>query len=472
MPGLMAAMTEDLSHLPLVIGAGPAGLAAAETFVNAGIRPVVMDEAQRPGGQGTRRLSPRMQPLRERLFGAASAAAMAEREAREDTILAACDFRPGVIAWGAIGDEIALMVDGRLGSVRRGNVVVATGAMDRIFPVPGWTLPGVYALGGAQVALKRDASGIGRQVVFAGSSPLLYLAAVQYLRAGCGVAAVLDTTPFASKMRAVPGMLAGSARTLLDGARLILELRRARVPVEMGVTLEEIVGDERVAAIAYRDAGGAARQLHCDAVGLGFGLRSEAQLAELLGADFRYDAAFRQWFPITDSDGRAGPRLWLAGDGAQIGGAAAAACAGKLAALSVLAEIGGPVSSSAIERLRRRLVRWQRFQRAMTEAFATPIDSASRLPDSTVLCRCERVSFGEVRQAIAATQGPIEVNRVKAITRCGMGRCQGRLCNAALAELTAQATGQDLERVGRLRAQAPIRPIPASAALAQDAGSR
>lgn len=468
----LAALFEDLSHVPLIIGAGPAGLAAAETFVEAGVRPIVLDESPRPGGQGTRRLAPRMQPLRERLFGATSARSMAGRESREDTVLAACDYRSGVIAWGAIGDEIALLADGRLSSARRGNIIVATGAIDRIFPVPGWTLPGVYSLGGAQVALKRDASCIGRQVVFAGSSPLLYLAAVQYLRAGCGVAAVLDTTSISSKMRAVPGMLAGSARTLMDGVRLILELRRAKVPVEMGVTIKEIVGDDRVAAIAFRDVGGASRQLQCDAVGLGFGLRSEAQLAELLGAKFRFDLAFRQWFPITDRDGRAGPHLWLAGDGAMIGGAAAAACAGKLAALSVLADLGFPVSPWETRKLRRQLARWHRFQRAMTCAFASPIASGSKLPESTILCRCERVSIGEVRQAIiAGREGPIDVNRVKAITRCGMGRCQGRLCNAALAELTAQVTGLDLERVGRLRAQAPIRPIPASAVGARVVGN-
>lgn len=456
-------MTEDLSHHPLIVGAGPAGLAAAAVLQEAGRRPIILDEAPQPGGQGTRRLSPAMEGSRHRLFGRA-AQHMSARERREDALLAKCDYRAGTLVWGAFGDEIEVMRDGRLQRIKRGPMIIASGAMDRIFPIPGWTLPGVYSIGAAQIALKRDACFIGRRVVFAGSSPLLYLAAVQYLRAGGHVAAVLDTTARGAKLRAAPGMALRGPRTLLDGLSMMLELRRAGIPIKTGVTLEGFEGGARVDAVRYRIARDRDARVECDAVAFGYGLRAESQLAELAGASFDFDMDFRQWFPKLDIDGRAGERLWLAGDGARIGGAAAAACAGRLAALSLLASEGANVPRLEIRRLRARLARWHGFQRAMARAFAPPTDGLRDLPDAAVLCRCERVSVGEVRQAIALQQGPVEVNRVKAITRCGMGRCQGRLCGLALAELTAGATGQTLEAVGRLRAQAPIRPIPVAAA--------
>lgn len=461
-------MHEDQTDTPIIVGAGPAGLAAARVFVDHGLRPIILDESIRPGGQGTRRITPRLERYRSRIFGDA-AAAMIERERREDTVLAACDYRPGTQVWGAMGDELSVVSEGGLATLRYRAAILATGAMDRILPLPGWTLPGAYTLGGSQIALKRDASFIGRTVVFAGSSPLLYLAAAQYLRAGGQVAAVLDTTPISAKLRAFPRMATTGLGTLTEGVRLIRELRRAKVPIHMGVSLDAITGKDRVSGISYASANKQVRWLPCDAVGLGYGLQPEMQLAELMGAKFRFDPAFRQWFTVTEPDGQFAPNAWVAGDGAAIGGAAAAADSGALAAWSILEHQGLATPPKAeIARLIRRVARWRRFQRAMTMAFAPPAGKLSGLPADTILCRCERVSIGNVREAVTNQQGPVEVNRVKAITRCGMGRCQGRLCGGSLGEITAALTGRSLEQAGRLRAQAPIRPLPAGAACTED----
>lgn len=440
----------------VIVGTGPAGLAAARALVDAGLRPIVIEEASQPGGQGTRRLSPLTEPHREALFGKA-ADALARREAAEDALLRRCDVRTGTLVWACHDNRLELLGPEGFSSLPYTHLVIAVGATDRLMPVPGWTLPGVFTLGGAQVALKRHASFIGQKVVFAGSSPLLYLAAAQYLRLGHRDLTVLDTTPARGKAGAFPAMLRHAPRSALQGLSLIAELRRGGVSMHWGVRLEAIEGAGRVERLRYTTARGGPGTAEADAVALGHGLRAETQLAELAGAAFDYDPAFRQWFPRTDEMGRAGDRLWLAGDSARTGGAEAADAAGHLAARSLLESLGHPVDATAAGRDKRRLRAQQSFQRAMTGAFRWPAEQAAALSDDVLVCRCERVTAGEIRSALATPSGPTEVNRVKSITRCGMGRCQGRFCGQALAEIVASATGTT---PGRLRAQAPIRPIP------------
>lgn len=444
----------------VIVGAGPAGLAAARSLIAAGVRPVVLDESAAPGGQGFRRLSPQMAPDRTRLFKA-EVPAMIRRETAEDAVLAACDYRPGTLVWGHQDASLELLGPNGYESLAYRQLLLSVGATDRLLPLPGWTLPGVFTLGGAQVSLKRHASFIGHRVVFAGSSPLLYLAAAQYLRLGLKAVAVLDTTPLRAKLRALPAMLRHDVRTTLYGLRLMAELRHAGVAVRSGVRLRRVLGGERVEGIVLCDANNNVSTIGCDAVALGYGLRPETQLAELAGADFAFDALHRHWFPKTDDSGRAGERLWVVGDGARTGGAKAAGLAGELAALSMLAASGRAAADPGhADRLQAGLVRQRAFQDAMAGAFRWPREALLALPEDTVVCRCERVALDSICKAIKAPLGPVEVNRVKAVTRCGMGRCQGRFCGPALSELTALVTGLPDTAVGRLRAQAPVRPIP------------
>jgi bacterioferritin-associated ferredoxin len=122
-------------------------------------------------------------------------------------------------------------------------------------------------------------------------------------------------------------------------------------------------------------------------------------------------------------------------------------------------------------RVRRQVARLRRFQRGLARAFAWPVHAIQTLDDSVTVCRCEGISAGELRASIRAKFGPSEVNRLKAITRCGMGRCQGRFCALAGAELTAHELSLPLEAVGRLRAQPPVKPLPLSVTLAENAAA-
>jgi NADPH-dependent 2,4-dienoyl-CoA reductase/sulfur reductase-like enzyme len=392
-----------------------------------------------------------------------------KREAAEDRILAACDWRPGTLVWGTFEDRVEIVRDGRHNSIPYDHLMIATGATDRIMAMPGWTLPGVFSLGGAQVALKNHSSFIGKRVVLAGASPLLYLTAAQYVRMGARDLVVVDTARPADKRRAAVGMAMTSPKTLLEGIQLLIELRKCGVRRIEGATLICAAGSERLEALEIRHRDGSLESLPCDALAFGYGLRPETQLAELAGAKFRFDTTLRNWFPIVDADGRAGPKLWLAGDGAMTGGRVAAAQSGRLAAMSIIASRNGEVSdTSEVRTLRKSVARLRRFQAHMAAAFPWPHEAAECMHDDTIVCRCERVTAGQIRRAIRTTAGPVEVNRIKAITRCGMGRCQGRYCGQTLQELAAATCERPVAEVGRLRAQAPVRPIPIG--VADDGG--
>jgi NADPH-dependent 2,4-dienoyl-CoA reductase/sulfur reductase-like enzyme len=242
-------------------------------------------------------------------------------------------------------------------------------------------------------------------------------------------------------------------------------LRRAGVTLLQGITPLEIVGDDErgVAAVRVRDPHGRERRFDCDAVALGWHLRAETQLADLAGCAFDFEPASRQWLPRIDADGRSGAQgVYLAGDGARILGADGAEAAGRLAALAALADLGHAAGQALYAResagLRRTLARMDRFRAGLVQAFPWPHQHAAALPDDTVVCRCESVSAGELRRCVDAL-GSREVNRAKAFSRVGMGRCQGRYCGHACAEIVAATAGLPIEAVGRLRSQAPVKPL-------------
>jgi NADPH-dependent 2,4-dienoyl-CoA reductase/sulfur reductase-like enzyme len=441
----------------VVVGAGPAGLRAAAAVVAAGLRPVLVDEGRQVGGQGYRAPSPGLALDMRALMG--SEVGKYQRiHALFARIRDQIDYRPETLVWAVQEGVLHVASDGRTGTIPYDALLLATGARDRVVPLPGWTLPGVFSLGGAQVVLKDQGCFIGRRVVFLGSSPLLALVARQYHQLGADVAAVLDTTPLAAKLSAWRDLLA-SPRTLARGLADRARLGGAGAMMLDGVRPLAIGGTDRVESVRFIH-GGAEKAVSCDAVGLGYGLASETQLAELAGARFHFDPVFRQWLPQIDRDGRAGPGLYLAGDGAAIGGADTAEASGALAALTVLADLGRACPERDRARLRRQVERLRRFQSGLARAFAWPAGQAAALSDDTLVCRCEAVMAGEIRAALAAPLGPREINRVKAITRCGMGRCQGRFCAPALQEIVAAATGRPVAEVGRLRGQAPVKPVP------------
>ena len=455
-------MTTATTTPVAIVGAGPAGVRAAERLVAAGLHPIVIDEGGRAGGQIYRRPPERFTRTPAHLYGpeankATSLHQLFDRMAseRQLTHLSATS----VVAIGN-GRLHLLGKDGPT-TLDYEQLILATGASDRVAPIPGWQSAGVYTLGAAQIALKAQGVALGRQIVLVGSGPLLTLVGAQLLKAGANVEAVLDTAGWRDQARGLGGLIA-RPRLALRGLALRAALgRRYRT----GITPERIEIDaDGPVAFHWRDSRGNRRSSACDTVALGWHLKAETHLAALAGCAFDYSARWQQWLPRVDALGRAGDRLYLAGDSCRLLGADAAELTGRLAAIACLQDIGLPAPSAEAELA--ELVRLDRFAAGLARAFPWPSERLRQVTDETIVCRCENVTAGAIREAALRSAG--EANRTKALSRLGMGRCQGRYCELAGAEVIAGAAGCETPEVGRLRPQAPIRPVPIGAMIGDD----
>ncbi len=444
----------------VVVGAGPAGIRAVEQLVRSGIAPVWIEEAPDGGGRITQRPPPGFTRSKRALYGA-DAGRATRLHAMLDALKPRVEWRPDTLVWNIRpGARTLHTITGGTtqGEVAYDALILCTGAMDRTVPMPGWTLPGVTTLGGAQVALKSQGVAIGARPVLMGSGPLLLLVALQYIKAGAPPALVLDTTGFARKAFETAGLL-WNAPTFLRGMWMDVKLRFSGVPFVEDATPVAIEGSGAVSALRWRDSGWREHTTPCDAVAMGWGLKPEAQLADLAGIPFDYDGAQQNWVPRKDEAGRsAQPGIYLAGDGASIGGADVAEMTGARAALALLADHHLPADLALIHHLDGRLRTEARFRAALDRAFPYPAKLARAMADDVPVCRCEWITAGELRAA-AAAEAP-ELNRAKAFSRVGMGRCQGRVCGHAAAEVLAQALDVSVPEVGRLRGQPPVKPIP------------
>ena len=452
----------------VIVGAGPAGMAAAATLAEAGSRPMVLDKFADPGGQGWRA------PAAGGAGPLASLDGEDARHARERFLELArrgrIDLYPGTTVIDLTRERLwAVGPSGLVDSTAWSRLVLCPGAIERIVPLPGWTLPGVYTLGGAQTALKSQARAVGRRIAFLGTGPLLWLAAAEHVIGGVEVAVVADTASLPDLLVSFPGLLA-DRHPLGTGLRCVRILRRARVPVLRGVRALAILGEGRVEGVRVitrrRE-----RSFACDAVATSFGLVPQLQLPDLLDVPIRFDRQSESWLAEVDDAGRTPvPGVYLAGDAGAIRGAATAALTGERAALALLEDLGRPVDAARLARLRERLHRHARCARALEHAFPFPSALEAEIADDTIVCRCEAVTAGALREAVHAFDVD-EVNRAKALTRCGMGRCQGRLCGPTAACVLARARGIDLEAAGRLRTQPPVEPLPAHARPVERASS-
>jgi len=445
----------------VIVGAGPAGVRAAQALVQAGLRPVVIDEGNAAGGQIYRQPpEARRRPARA-LYGFEWKKAQAVHQAWQ-ALQGSVQAHTRTLAWNCYRGVLDLHhPEQGYGRQPYDRLILATGAMDRVIPLPGWDQAGVYTLGAAQISLKAQACLLGTRPVFLGTGPLLYLVAYQYAKAGARVAAVLDAAPRQAKLAALPDMAARPAMAA-KGAYYLAWLAAHRVPVIHGARPLAIEDDGASKVVHWRDGGGGARRAtRGDVACLGYGLRAETQLADLAGCEFDYSPRERQWLVRRDAAGRTSrPEVYVAGDGAEPLGADAAELAGEAAARAVLQDIGVGGQQPRLDAIEAATARMRRFRRGLETAFAWPAELAAQCADDTLVCRCERVTAGEIRQAVREF-GLREVNQVKSWTRCGMGRCQSRVCGLAAAEVVAAAAGEpSAEGVGRLRAQPPVKPVP------------
>ncbi|WP_445500814.1 FAD-dependent oxidoreductase [Microvirga sp. G4-2] len=456
----------DADYDLVVIGAGPAGLSSATIASEFGAHTLLVDENQTPGGQIYRSVLLAQEGDQKRLGPDYwKGRALAETFLQSDV-----HYAPATTAWSvgpyqdetgrAVGHEVGLSGAGEARLIRTKQVVLATGALERPFPIPGWTLPGVMTAGAAQIALK--ASGLipeGR-VVVAGTGPLLYLLAAQLIEAGATIAAVLDTTPrenWLRILRHLPGFL--TSPYFGKGLKLLSAVQR-RTKVMRWVTAVTAEGEGTLKEVVWT-SGGQEHRMPADLLLLHQGVVPNVNFSNAAGCVHVWDEAQLAFRPRIDAWYETSvPGLAVAGDGAGIRGAEAAAVQGALAGLGCAFRLGLIDQETRDKRavgLNAQLLKATRG-RTFIEALYKPA-RAFRIParPETIVCRCEEVTAGQIRaSASAGAAGP---NQMKVFLRAGMGPCQGRLCGLTVTELIADERGVSPEKVGYYRLRFPIKPL-------------
>ena len=440
------------SYELVVIGGGPAGLAAATLAAKAGVQTVLFDENPGVGGQIYRGIT--TTPVANRaILGDdywAGAALASEAKASGATIV------NGATVWSLDPNRlIGVSVAGQARMIQAKRVIIATGSMERPFPIPGWTLPGVMTAGAAQTALKAQGLVPTGRTIMAGCGPLLWLLAAQLLRAGAKIEAILDTTPRVNWLKAamhLPDFALSPYRS--KGLALLREVK-GKVPV-IAAHRVEAHGKDKLSQVVFATGAGE-RRMKVDLLLLHQGVVPNVNLAMAAGIAHRWNNRQLCFEPVVDADFATSVRgISVAGDGAGIAGGTAAVERGRIAAIAAVEVLKPGASTINVKTVRQSLAR-EEMGRAFLDALYQPSPSFRRPIGDTIACRCEEVTAKQVREtADLGCEGP---NQMKAFLRCGMGPCQGRLCGLTVTELIAEQRKSTPEAVGYYRLRPPVKPI-------------
>jgi NADPH-dependent 2,4-dienoyl-CoA reductase/sulfur reductase-like enzyme len=451
--------TEIRDHYSVVvIGAGPAGMAAAQELAAQNIEVAVFDEQHHSGGQIYRHIlnSPLDDP------GVLGKAYIQGRSLAERFTESKIHYFPSASVWYCDNSRImGIVIQGKNYQVSADKIIIATGAQERPVPIPGWELPGVMSAGAGQILMKSAAMIPSDGVVLAGSGPLLLLLATQYLDAGVIISAIVDTTSrfaFRSAIGNLPWAIPGMDY-LLKGAGLIFRIKRAKIPFFKHATDLKLHGDKQLNGISF-SSGGSDHFLESRLVFLHQGVISQLHLAQAADCKAVWNPAQQCWNAEIDEWGQSSvPGIFVVGDGAKIMGAQASAAHGYLSALQVSHELG-VLDESRRNRLSspiRRKYRRHTAVRPFLDSFYTVSREYLIPDDETMVCRCEEVTAGEIKKLVGlGCMGP---NQAKAFSRCGMGPCQGRMCGSIVEQIISATGGRSMEQTGRYRSRPPVKPI-------------
>lgn len=386
----------------LIVGAGPAGLAAARAAASHGARVGLLDAQAKPGGQVWRH---------DARLGASGAVR------RATAALAGVDWL--AVHQVMAAEPGALLAETTTGAVwlRYGKLVLACGARELLLPFPGWTLPGVTGAGALQVLTKQGWPVTGKRIVVAGSGPLLLAVAAGLRTHGASVLGIHEQAPataLAAFARQLPRWPARALQALQLRARLV------GVPYRTGSIVRRALGRHRLEAVEIEDKQGSHR-VACNYLAVGYGLVPNTELAVLLGCALAREGT-HPGVQVNAFMRSSVLQIYAAGELCGIAGLAAARIEGAMAGH---AAAGDARAAGALQPARTRA---RRFGALLEQTFTLDPQLHHLVAPDTIVCRCEDVRWAELSSFTDARSS-------KLATRCGMGACQGRICGSALAEI-------------------------------------
>ncbi|MCF7938597.1 MAG: FAD-dependent oxidoreductase [Spirochaetales bacterium] len=451
-----------------VVGAGPAGLSAAIEAARAGVRVTLFDENQSPGGQIFRQYPQGFQVTDPKVLGQDFRRGQ-ELLTRFRSIADEVDHRKGAVVWGLFPDrELAFVQNQTSLSVRYQKLILATGAYDRPVCFPGWTLPGVLTAGGTQVMIKTQRVLPGKRFLLAGTGPLQLTLANQITAAGGKVIGVCEAGRVENKLGLIRALL-GQWSLLFDGWRYWRGMQRAGIPLLREHLLLEARGREHVEEVViarvdrnWRPIPGTERTFSVDTICIGYGFVSSSELTRLAGCKHTYEQRLGGWIPVRGTDMETDVHgIYAVGDCAGVAGRLVAADEGRIAGIAAAASLGYLSTEEAKHRQKgpvKRLTSHKRLRDVLDEISRPRPGLYELAEDETIVCRCEDISLGDIRKALS--EGAVDLNEIKRMTRAGMGHCQGRMCGPGLLEIMAMETGRNTEQLASFHLRPPVKPVP------------
>ncbi len=444
----------------VIVGAGPAGMSAAIVARGYGLNVMVVDEQPRPGGQIWRDIEAVAGTQRAEILGSAYTDGLSvARQFRE----CGARFLPETRVWQVeAGGRVFMASSGRAETVEASAVLLATGAQERPVPFPGWTLPGVMTVGAGQILLKASGQIPDTPVWIAGCGPLALLYAVQLLRAGGRIAGFLDTTSSGRWAENAAPLLRASVAApfeLLKGLGWLTQLyRKARVV--RNVVGIEAHGNDTLERLTYTRSGGGTVTVEARLLLVHEGLIPAIHPTLSIGCEHAWNSDQDSYSPQVDPWGETSESgIFVAGDGAGIAGAKAAVLRGRISAIGIAARLGrlSPIEADRQAKPLRADLKRALAARPFLDRYYRPRGAALSPADEALACRCEEVSAAKIRAM--AQSGRPDPNRIKTFTRAGMGPCQGRQCNYAIANILAENGERAVADIGLYRVRPPFKPL-------------
>lgn len=451
----------------VVVGAGPAGMAAAQAAAECGASVVIVDEYARAGGQYFKRAAPSF------ALGPAELSREHERGERSRHALEnpAITHLSGAVCWGVFDAGTAMVWhEGKSKAIDAKAIVLATGAYDRPVPFSGWTLPGVMTAGGAQSFAKTQWVMPGRRVVLAGAGPFLLPVAQQIIRSGAEIVALVEATSPRQWIPHLPALW-GQWGRFAEAWDYMKSIRRAKVPIRYCHKVVAARGNDAVEEVSivridgdWRAIEGSETTIEADALAVGYGFLASIELAASIGCDLRWDSDCVGWFVRSDTTmATTVPGVFAAGEVVGFAGAAPALAEGTIAGVSAALHAG--CNADLADQRRQQAIgnraRLERFASSVNRLFRPRPGLFESLTGDMIVCRCEEVTAEEVRRYAVHDAGSVKA--IKDLTRAGMGLCQGRFCRSTIASIIADERQVPLESVSFPRIRPPVKPIPAGA---------
>ena len=382
----------------LIVGAGPAGLAAAHAAAHGALSIAIIDDNPLAGGQIWRGGPQQQQDQRARQL-------WQELEAAGNV-----SFLPGTrVLMQAQPGELLVQDAEQARTLRYNTLVLATGARELLLPFPGWTLPGVTGAGGLQALAKGGYPVQGKRVVVAGTGPLLLAVAATLKERGADVAAIVEQARLPALARFAAG-LALTPSKATQAMRLAASLRG--IPYYANSYVAAARGEGKLES-AQLQRHGARLDIDCDFLACGYGLLPNTELARALGCEIEQGAVQVDLWQRSSE-----PNVLCAGEGTGVGGVDLALVEGRIAGLAA----SGRASEAQAHFAER--ARWRGFAARLARTFAPREELRKLVQPDTIVCRCEDVCHDELREQPTWRSAKLH-------TRCGMGPCQGRICGNA-----------------------------------------